>query len=148
MTRETLLLHLRATLRRQLDDGAAEVAATRASFASDTKSSAGDKHEVGRAMIQQELDKLEARQERLEAQLRELDRIPEQASTAQVAHGSVVNTDQGSYFIAIGLGAITVGDQRCFVCSPASPIGQALLGKTVGDQLHFNGRALRILGIG
>ncbi|MBK9175144.1 MAG: hypothetical protein IPM46_02170 [Flavobacteriales bacterium] len=75
-----------------------EIASTRSSFTSDTKSSAGDKHEVGRAMVQQELDKLEEQRAKLIALQHELARVPMDRVYAQAGLGSLVITDQGSYY--------------------------------------------------
>ena len=46
--------------------------------------------------------------------------------------------------MAIGLGMVNVADERCAVVSPASPIGEALQGKGVGDQVTLNGKLLTI----
>jgi transcription elongation GreA/GreB family factor len=123
------------------------IVSTRSSFTSDTKSSAGDKHEVGRAMVQQELDKLEEQRAKLVALQQELARVPLERVFDRVAFGSLVTTDQGTYFMAIGLGRIEFEDEPCFAISLASPIGQALQGKRTGDQLTFNGRTMRVRGV-
>ena len=120
------------------------ITSTRGSFASDTKSSAGDKHEVGRAMVQQELDKLEDQLTKLIGLQQELARVPLERTFDQVAFGSLVFTDQGTYFIAIGLGRIDVDDGTCFAISPASPIGQALQNKRAGERIVLNGKAFAV----
>ena len=53
----------------------------------------------------------------------------------------------GTYFLAAGLGKITVGEEDVFVISTASPIGQLLVGKTVGEEIVFNGVTQRILDV-
>lgn len=121
-----------------------ELAATLEARNSDTKSSAGDKHEVGRAMAQQELDQLEAQLAKTQAMQQELARVPLERVYDQAAFGSLVTTDQGCYFIAIGLGAVEVDGGTCYAISLASPIGQAMQGRRVGEELAFNGRTIRI----
>ncbi|MEO8591033.1 MAG: 3-oxoacyl-ACP synthase [Flavobacteriales bacterium] len=116
----------------------------RDSLTSDTKSSAGDKHEVGRAMAQQELDKLEAQRGKLVALQQELARVPLDRIFDHVAFGSFVTTDQGIYFVAIGLGRIEFDGGPCSVISLASPIGQALQGKRAGEEVVFNGRTITV----
>lgn len=123
------------------------ITSTRAAFASDTKSSAGDKHEVGRAMVQQELDKLEEQRAKLRALQQELGRVPLDRVYDRVGFGALVSTDQGSYFIAIGLGAVEVEDGTCYVISLASPIGQALKDKQVGEGIDLNGNRITIHAI-
>lgn len=106
----------------------------------DTKSSAGDKYETSREMIQQDINRYQ--KQLLEAhkdlqQLANITQINEDVS-GFCTLGSLVNTNKGLYFIAISIGAITYKDRTVFVISPASPIGQLLLGKTVGDRFLFN----------
>ena len=54
----------------------------------------------------------------------------------------------GTYFFVAGLGKIAVGAEDIFVISTASPIGQLLVGKTVGEEIVFNGVSQRILAVG
>jgi len=147
LSKSTLIAHLGAQLREKLGTCEEAIASTRAAFASDTKSSAGDKHEVGRAMVQQELDKLEEQRAKLLALQQELERVPLERVYDRVAFGSLVSTDQGSYFIAIGLGAVEVENATCYAISMASPIGQALKDKGVGDAIDFNGKRITVQAI-
>lgn len=144
MEKRALITHLDSVLVQRVQALKAELAATLEARNSDTKSSAGDKHEVGRAMAQQELDQLEARLAKTQAMQQELARVPLDRNYDRVAFGSLVTTDQGRYLIAIGLGAVEVDGGTCYAISLASPIGQALQGRRVGDELAFNGRIIRI----
>ena len=144
MDKSQLLLPLQALLQEKVEAATAEIDSTRASFTSDTKSSAGDKHEVGRAMVQQELDKLEEQRAKLIALQQELARVPLERSFDQVAFGSLVLTDQGKYFVAIGLGRIELDNEPCFAISMASPIGQALKDKRAGEHVLFNGKSFTV----
>jgi transcription elongation GreA/GreB family factor len=147
MNKAGLLRHLHEILRGKVNAAHQEIASTRASFASDTKSSAGDKHEVGRAMLQQELDKLEEQRAKLIALEQELERVPLDRVYEQVGFGSLVITDLGNYFIAIGLGAVTVDGEACYMISMASPAAQALKDKRVGDAVELNGRRSTVQAI-
>jgi len=144
MNKPDLLRHLHALLQERVNAAQVEITSTRASFTSDTKSSAGDKHEVGRAMVQQELDKLEEQHAKLVVLQQELARVPLERSFDRVAFGSLVETDQGTYFMSIGLGRIEVDGGSCFAISLASPIGQALKDKQTGEQVVFNGRSFTV----
>jgi len=62
----------------------------------------------------------------------------------KVQSGSLVVTDKGSYFVAIGIGKVTIEGSRYFCISPDSPIGRLLIGKTVGEVITFNGNDLII----
>jgi hypothetical protein len=147
LTKSAILHHLRVLLHGKLSTLHSEIESTRAAFVSDTKSSAGDKHEVGRAMVQQELDKLEDQKAKLIALQHELARVPLDRVHEKAGFGSLVITDGGSYFIAIGLGAVTVDGETCFAVSLASPIGQLLNERLPGERILFNGREIAINAI-
>ncbi len=147
MDKSRLVAHLHGQLQERIAEAELAITSTRSSFASDTKSSAGDKHETGRAMVQQELDKLEEQRAKLIVLQQELARVPLERVFDHVGFGSLITTDQGTYFVAIGLGRIEFEGASCFAISLASPIGQALHGKSAGDEVTFNGRAVSVRGI-
>lgn len=147
MHKPQLLAHLKALVGEKVLALQAEIAATLQARNADTKSSAGDKHEVGRAMVQQELDQQEAQLAKLQAQWHELAQLPEVGTTHRVTLGSLVTTEHDRYLIAIGIGYVELGGERCAVISPASPIGQALLGKRIGEGGSLNGRTFTVQGI-
>ncbi|MEZ4756386.1 MAG: 3-oxoacyl-ACP synthase [Flavobacteriales bacterium] len=147
MEKAAVVAHLRTVLAQRAAALDAELSATLEARNSDTKSSAGDKHEVGRAMVQQELDQLEGRSASIRSMQQELARVPMDRVHEQVGFGSLVVTDRGTFFIAIGTGAVDTMDGTCFAISLASPIGQMLRGKRIGDTVTVNGRAIRILSL-
>ncbi len=109
-----------------------------ASANEETKSSAGDKYETGRAMAQLEIEKNST--QRAEAQkikqiLLQLD--PTKTSNT-IQSGSLVITNQGKFYISIPAGQIVVEEEIYFAISPSSPIAQKLLGLKVGDRFSFN----------
>ena len=111
---------------------------------SETKSSAGDKHETGRAMIQLEREKLG--NQLAEAQLLQelFNKIPLQASSTQVGLGSLVLTDQQNYYMGISAGEMKIDGVSYFAIAPNTPIGKLLLGKVVGDVVVFNSKKIVI----
>ena len=113
------------------------IAEIQESLLSETKSSAGDKHETGRAMLQLEREK--AGQQLAEAQkVKEiLAKIDVTNSSKKVCLGSVVYTSQANYFISIGAGKITVDGIDFFAISPNTPIGKLLFSKEIGDEVFF-----------
>lgn len=147
MEKAAVVAHLNKLLEQRIQSLKDELAHTLEARNSDTKSSAGDKHEVGRAMVQQELDQLEAQLAKTQAMQQELARVPIDRVYEQVAFGSLITTDQGCYFIAIGLGAVEVDGEACYAISLASPIGQALKDKRVGEVIDFNGKRIRVQAI-
>ncbi|MDZ7615317.1 MAG: 3-oxoacyl-ACP synthase [Flavobacteriaceae bacterium] len=120
------------------------MASSQKSLESETKSSAGDKHETGRAMLQLEMEKASQQLVSIaymEEILRKLN-INDKAKTAKL--GSLIFTSSGNYFLAIGLGAVQIGPNQFYVISSTSPIGALLTGKKEGESVFFNGKTILI----
>lgn len=147
MEKARLIDRIATTLREKLAAVEEDIASTLHARNSDTKSSAGDKHEVGRAMIQQELDQQEVQRAKLHALLLELERVPAERRFDRVGFGALVHTDKGSFFLAIAMGRVKVDGVECAVVSLASPIGQALAGKGIGDTFAVNGVSYHVRSI-
>lgn len=113
----------------------------------ETKSSAGDKHETGRAMLQLEMEKASQQL----AGIHQMKAILSKINTnkiSEIAHlGSIIETASVNYFLAISAGKIIVNDRLYYAVSVSSPIGKLLLGKTVADLLVFNGKEIIINSI-
>lgn len=106
----------------------------------DTKSSAGDKYETTREMMQQEMDRnskllYEAGQQKIA--LQQVENVEE---AKIVKNGSLVLTNEGNFYISISAGELNVDDKKYFAVSQASPIGKLFIGKRVKDELSFNGK--------
>jgi len=130
----------------KLDELAINIASTQESRDSDTKSSAGDKFETSREMAQIELNNLENQADKTARLLNELKQTNSKTTTT-VGYGSLVTTNNGTYFLSIPYGKLTLDTTEYFVISLASPIGQNLNGKTVGESFSFNGKRYSILSI-
>ncbi len=113
----------------------------------ESKSSAGDKHETGRAMAQLEKEKnLQQMAETLKLK-KALQQIrPDEVHTT-ITFGSVIHTSNGNFFVAIGAGKLVVDGTTYFAISPTSPIGLQLKGLTQGDTCTFNGRKIAIKAV-
>lgn len=107
-------------------------------LASETKSSAGDKHETGRAMLQLEMEKASQQLEGIYEMRLILSKIRIDDVSDVIKLGSVVITNQANYFLAISAGQFNISKKVYYVVSPVSPIGKLLLGKRVGDTFNFN----------
>jgi len=104
----------------------------------ETKSSAGDKHETGRAMMQLEQEK-NAKQliETLELK-KLLDRINPNQQSQRAALGSLVITNKEKFYISISAGKLEIDSEIYFAISPTSPIALKLIGLTVNEEMKFN----------
>jgi transcription elongation GreA/GreB family factor len=120
------------------------IASARDAATDDTKSSAGDKFETTREMMQQEI----ARNEQLLAEARRMEQVLMAGFPAsrkeEVRPGSLIETDRGIFFICISIGLLRLRGADCYVISADSPLGRQLLGKRAGDRLTFNGRSYQI----
>ncbi|MEF3078169.1 3-oxoacyl-ACP synthase [Winogradskyella poriferorum] len=114
---------------------------------SETKSSAGDKHETGRAMIQIEREKAGQQLIGIQNNQELLQKIDCKAKHKNIALGSVVYTSQHNYFISISEGEIKLEDVSFYAISPHSPIAQLLLGKTEGDTISFRNNPFTVLKV-
>jgi len=120
------------------------MASNQKSLESETKSSAGDKHETGRAMLQLEMEKASQQLEsitHMKEILRKLN-INDHPNSAKL--GSLIFTSSGNYFLSIGLGIVQIGSDNFYVISSTSPIGALLTGKKKGESVYFNGRTILI----
>jgi transcription elongation GreA/GreB family factor len=115
------------------------------SLQSETKSSAGDKHETGRAMLQLEREKAGNQLAEIDKQEELLSKIDISKANTTVSLGSVVFTTEASYFLAIGVGEIIVDNRKFYAVSTKAPISQALLGKRVDDNIVFRNRKFKII---
>ncbi|MDX1270210.1 3-oxoacyl-ACP synthase [Bizionia paragorgiae] len=114
------------------------------SLTSETKSSAGDKHETGRAMLQLEREKAGQQLAEIQKLQEHLSKIDVKATSETIRLGSVVYTSEVNYFIAVSAGRFEVNNAVFYAISPSTPIGQLLMSKTVGDCIEFRGVTSRI----
>ena len=105
---------------------------------SETKSSAGDKHETGRAMLQLEMEKASQQLAGISVMKQVLAKI-DVAKSSDIAHlGSVIITDKANYYLSISAGKLTAFGKDYFAVSLSSPIGKILFGKKANDIFLFN----------
>ncbi len=117
------------------------------SLTSETKSSAGDKHETGRAMLQLEREKAGHQLAEIEKLKESMSKIDVTKNSKTVGLGSVVFTYQANYFLAISAGKVEVEAQSFFAISPNTPIGLLLMGKSLGDEVVFRDQKIKILNV-
>ncbi|RXP54306.1 3-oxoacyl-ACP synthase [Lutibacter sp. HS1-25] len=112
---------------------------------SETKSSAGDKHETGRAMLQLEMEKAGQQLATINDMKSVLSKIVVENISEKVCLGSLIITNKANYYLAISAGKLTVDAVDYFAVSTSSPIGKQLLGKKKGDIIAFNSAEIQIV---
>jgi hypothetical protein len=113
------------------------------------KSSAGDKHETAAAQVHLELEKMGKQMQEHKRKCEELERFnpSKLESNDHVRSGSLVETSAGWFYIITSFGKLTTPSGDCFIISAASPIGQALFGKKIGEAFQWSGRNGAVVGI-
>ena len=109
-----------------------------------TKSTAGDKHETGRAMMQAEQQRNEIQLGKAVLLKKELEQIDLEKNYQRVQLGALAITNRGHYFISIGIGKISVAEQNIYAVSLLSPIGKLLLNTQVGEVVKFQNKEIII----
>ena len=114
----------------------------------ETKSTAGDKHETAKAMMQLEQEKLSAQITILNTQVSELQKINTTKKYTQITNGSLVTTNKGILFIGVGLGKIKINDEvGVFAISYLSPLAQLLINNKVNQSVSIGAINYTINGI-
>ena len=105
----------------------------------ETKSSAGDKHETTRAMIQIEREKNSKSIKEIENSKKQLIVIKSvQLNNLKVSPGSIIFTSNNNYFISISSEIYSSDTNKIYCVSTNTPIAKSYLGKKIGDIVTFN----------
>ena len=113
----------------------------------ESKSSAGDKHETGRAMLHLEMEKASQQIAVIENMQETLEKIDVNAVSDHVKLGSLILTDQGNYYLSISAGLIKLKNKDFYAVSVSSPIGKLLLGLKSGSVIYIAGKDIKILDV-
>jgi len=143
-TKKKLLEAAKAVVAVKIKTAETAVASAMESKLNETKSSAGDKFETGRAMMQVEQEKSEMQLSQANQLMSILDHLDLGKSYPQAALGALVVTDQHSYFLSIGIGKLIVDDKIFYAISELSPIGELLIGKKKGETFSFREQVITL----
>ncbi len=124
------------------------ISEARESSANETKSSAGDKYETAREVLQQEIDLNLSRLNELNKLKTALEYILPTQTGLTISSGSVVYTSNGNFYISISAGKITAADGTSFYAvSSDSPIASKMLGQKAGYSFEMNGKRFEIKAV-
>ena len=112
-----------------------------------SKSSAGDKHETAQAMIHIEQESISKQLNEVLKQKDILENTNPNANPPQITKGSLVKSNRGYLFLSIAYGKITIEGTTIIVISPQSPLGLKLAGLKTNDLTEINGVSYIIEGI-
>jgi len=136
-----------AYVQKRMDEAEMAFKAAEQASNDDTKSSAGDKYETGRAMMQQEKDRNTTQLNEANKLMVALNHISTKGNSATAENGSLVITDNGKFYIAISAGVLAINGENYFAVSPASPIGMRLKGLKAGDGFELNGKKYKVVEV-
>ncbi len=110
----------------------------------DSKSTAGDKHETGRAMMQLALEQLGKQLHESELKRSTLSRVVGNSVHTTINEGSLIHTSEAIYFLTAPIGKIKFEGNEVFLISSQSPLGKVLLGQRAGTSFSFNNRLIHV----
>jgi len=145
--KEELLKKCHQFVNNRLQNIEETISSNQTALQSETKSSAGDKHETGRAMLQLEMEKAGQQIANIQQMKETLAKIDVLKKSTNAHLGSLIKTNTGNYFLSVSAGQLKVDNELYFAVSVSSPIGKLLLGKSVNEQVMFNSKNIKLLSI-
>lgn len=142
-----LFKHCRTQVQSRFDKINQTLKSIMESLLEESKSSSGDKHETGRAMLH--IDRENAGRQLLEVEklLTILNRIDINKHSEYVRLGSLVYTDRFNYFISLSIGSLEIDNKDYLCVALNSPVGILLSGKTIGEKFILNNIEYEITGV-
>jgi hypothetical protein len=134
----------RKFVRERIENLETSLKAAQESGNDETKSTTGDKHETGKAMMQLEQEKIGIQLNELQKMSKVMEGIPTTLSVEKIKPGNIILTDQGNFYISIAAGKICVGDKNYFAISAVSPLGTLFMKAKNGDVVQMQGKSYRI----
>lgn len=104
----------------------------------DAKGSAGDKHETALSMMHLEQEKLNEKLKEYITYKKVLDKIDASKTTKIISLGSIIKANGILLFMSSALPKIKIEDKNIIALSPASPLGEKLMGQQVAYTFEIN----------
>jgi chromosomal replication initiation ATPase DnaA len=140
---------LEKSLESKIDTIQSEYNLYKESAANETKSTAGDKHDTSKSMMQLEQEKLGAQLQALKEQKKIFQRMKEIQTNPGLGFGSFVETEFEYFLIGISSTSSKMAYDKkpIHFVSMQTPIGKALQGLRIGSRATFNGKTYDILNL-
>jgi hypothetical protein len=113
----------------------------------ETKSTAGDKHDTSKSMMQLEQEKMGAQLSDLLNQKSVLLNITVNTEQKSIGLGSLFYTNNGNFFLSIFSKQIILNSVNYFPVSIQSPIGKELLKSKKGSTITINAKQYTVIDI-
>lgn len=147
MEKSTVLLTITQILAEKMTQIQSEIQSLENEMGAESKSSAGDKYETSREMMNQSLNRLSQQLNQHQIQQHQLKDLQQSKPKLTVDLGSLVKTDKGLFLFGLSIGNITIENCNIFVLSLNSPIGKQFYGKKAGEKVVMNQREYNIQSI-
>jgi transcription elongation GreA/GreB family factor len=142
--KQQLYDHCRSHVLERMEALQSAIASVRDDASNETKSSAGDKYETSREMMQQDIDLNIFQLAEIKKLKAALDLLDPTRQSVVIGPGSLAFTSQGNFYIAVSAGKLTLDQTTYFLISPNAPIAVQLIGKTADSRFSWNGRDYHI----
>jgi hypothetical protein len=116
------------------------------SIQTDSKSSAGDKHETFKSMMHIEQEKMQTQIKMINQQINTINQLKVEKKN-RIENGTLIVTDSKVFFIAASLGLATISDQTFFIVSLDSPIIQFMKKQSINSMFSFQSSNYKIIDI-
>ena len=121
-----------------VEEGQRHLASLKEALTAEAKSTAGDKHETGRAMIHQEMRQVHDTLQRSQSALRELTRMQKSSEPpSRVASGVLVETTGPWVLMGLPLGKLDLEGTMVLGVSAEAPLAKAWFGAEPGDEVRM-----------
>ena len=148
MTKNDIFDALESHLQGAVCEAQGHLASLQEALTSEAKSTAGDKHETGRAMIHQEMRQVNDTLQRSQSALQEWTRMKQtQTAPVRVASGVVVETTGPWVLVGLPLGKLSLQGGLLLGVSPEAPLAQAWHGAKVGDEVRLGSSTFQIVAL-
>lgn len=117
------------------------------SLFSESKSSAGDKHETARAMVQIELEQASKQLLETETFISQFSKIST-LNPVKIGLGSLIQTQHSWFYLSIPLGKIQVDEIEIFCIGIQAPLAILFTNKQQGDSIKFGDKEYTIIKVG
>lgn len=134
-------------VRRGISEASVILDGIQESIDSETQSTAGDKHDTSRELMQQERNKAAQNlqnQMSLDSLVLKLKKV---IVSNEVGFGSLVLTNEGWFFIGLPLGRVCFERDDVLCISGNAPAAKFLESQRVGASIKMNGKNIKILRI-
>lgn len=141
--KESLVEYVRELLLTKQEEALKRISTLNESLANETKSSAGDKFETSREMINQEINQGEQQLKNVQEQLGIFAKTSFDP-TAICKPGALFKAGNYIYFWSVALGKIKFQDTAVMCFSSVSPFAKTALDKKTGEKVGMAGRAQEV----